>query len=124
MSAVTLAKPRWLRNLRRFLPLKPQFLLSGNVRDQQLAEAAPSSPATVSLAWLLRSELRESGYARVLSYAPMNGFRPSSARQKILRARSRPWRVSACNRTRLDRFTEGFETADLKTAKALLHDLS
>ena len=39
-SAVTIEKPRWLRDLRRFLPLKPQFVLSGNVRDQQLAEAA------------------------------------------------------------------------------------
>src|ERR1700685_3518487 len=76
MSAVMLEKPRWLRDLRRFLPLKPQFLLSGNARDRQLAEAAPGSPAPVSLAWLLRSELRESGYAHVLSYDPVNGFRP------------------------------------------------
>ena len=29
--------PRWLRDLIRFLPLKSQFVLSGNVRDLQLA---------------------------------------------------------------------------------------
>jgi hypothetical protein len=27
--------PRWLRDLLRFLPLKSQFVLSGNIRDLQ-----------------------------------------------------------------------------------------
>jgi energy-coupling factor transporter ATP-binding protein EcfA2 len=69
-------KPRWLRDLKRFLPLKPQFVLSGNVRDQQIAEAAPGSPTPVALASLLQAELRESGYAHVLFYDPVKGFRP------------------------------------------------
>jgi len=28
--------PRWLRDITRFLPLKSQFVLSGNVRDLQV----------------------------------------------------------------------------------------
>lgn len=34
-------KPLWLRDLLRFLPLKSQFVLSGNVRDLQASEVAP-----------------------------------------------------------------------------------
>jgi hypothetical protein len=37
----SLEKPRWLRDLLRFLPLKSQFVLSGNVRDLQASEVAP-----------------------------------------------------------------------------------
>lgn len=69
-------KPRWLRDLRRFLPLKPQFVVSGNIRDHQLSEVTPKAPVPVSLAAALRSELREAGFAVVLYFDPMNGFRP------------------------------------------------
>ncbi|WP_172398601.1 hypothetical protein [Gilliamella apicola] len=34
-------KPRWMRDLVRFLPLKSQFVLSGNIRDLQACEVAP-----------------------------------------------------------------------------------
>ena len=37
----TFEKPRWLRDLVRFLPLKSQFVLTGNVRDLQITEVAP-----------------------------------------------------------------------------------
>lgn len=76
VSKMIVEKPRWVRDLRRFLPLKPQFVLSGNVRDQQLSEAAPGAAVPVALTSLLRAELREAGYAHVLSYDPVNGFRP------------------------------------------------
>ncbi len=42
-------KIRWVRDLLRFLPLKSQFVLSGNVRDLQVHEAAPSIVAAVPL---------------------------------------------------------------------------
>ncbi|GHU37407.1 hypothetical protein AGMMS50256_35310 [Betaproteobacteria bacterium] len=38
MSHPSFQKPRWLRDLLRFLPLKSQFVLSGNVRDLQACE--------------------------------------------------------------------------------------
>ena len=69
-------KPRWLRDLRRFLPLKPQFVVSGNVRDHQLLEVTLGASVPVSLAAALRSELREAGFAVVLYFDPVNGFRP------------------------------------------------
>lgn len=34
-------KPRWLRDLQQFLPLKSQFVLTGNIRDLQTHEAVP-----------------------------------------------------------------------------------
>ncbi|WP_411901727.1 AAA family ATPase [Methylorubrum thiocyanatum] len=69
-------KPRWLRDLRRFLPLKPQFVVSGNVRDHQLSDVTPGASVPVSLTAALRSELREAGFAVVLYFDPVTGFRP------------------------------------------------
>ena len=68
-------RPRWMRDLIRFLPLKPQFVLSGNVRDLQLAEVAPDTVAAVPLTSALASALRAAGYAHVLAYDPLAGFR-------------------------------------------------
>jgi hypothetical protein len=72
-------KPRWLRDLLRFLPLKSQFVLSGNVRDLQLCELAPGAGSTtLPLVRCLASELRAAGYAHVLAYDPINGFRSAA----------------------------------------------
>ncbi|MGZ3458533.1 MAG: AAA family ATPase [Archangium sp.] len=67
-------KPRWLRDLLRFLPLKSQFVLSGNVRDLQLFEVAPGTASTRSLLQSLAAELRGAGYAHVVAYNPVAGF--------------------------------------------------
>jgi energy-coupling factor transporter ATP-binding protein EcfA2 len=66
--------PRWLRDLMRFLPLKSQFVISGNVRDLQL-HATPSGPIPQPLVQHLVSRLREHGYACVVIYDPASGFR-------------------------------------------------
>ena len=50
-------RPRWLRDVLRFLPLKPQFVLSGNVRDLQLCELKVGSIATLPLFEVLGIEL-------------------------------------------------------------------
>jgi hypothetical protein len=71
-------RPRWLRDLLRFLPLKPQFVLSGNVRDLQLVELAPGTVIAQSLPAVLASALHEAGYARALIYDPVSGFRVQS----------------------------------------------
>jgi energy-coupling factor transporter ATP-binding protein EcfA2 len=68
-------KPRWVRDLLRFLPLKSQFVLSGNVRDVQLFEAAPGAHSTVPMLQSLAMELRAAGYAQVIAYDPVSGFR-------------------------------------------------
>jgi energy-coupling factor transporter ATP-binding protein EcfA2 len=71
-------RPRWLRDLLRFLPLKPQFVLSGNVRDLQLVELAPGTVTAQPLAAALANNLHHAGYARTLIYDPVSGFRAQS----------------------------------------------
>jgi hypothetical protein len=68
-------KPRWLRDLLRFLPLKSQFVLSGNVRDLQASEAVHGVISAVPLTTALTAELRQAGYGEVLLYEPLSGFR-------------------------------------------------
>src|SRR5690606_17876181 len=68
-------KPRWLRDLVRFLPLKSQFVLSGNVHDLQACELAPGVVTPQPLVDMLGHELRRAGYAHVFVYDPLVGFR-------------------------------------------------
>jgi ATP-dependent Clp protease ATP-binding subunit ClpA len=65
--------PRWLRDLERFLPLKSQFVLSGNIRDLQLTSSAGSNYAQ-ALIPKLAQELRARGYGDIVIYEPFQGF--------------------------------------------------
>jgi energy-coupling factor transporter ATP-binding protein EcfA2 len=67
-------RPRWVRDLIRFLHLKPQFVLSGNVRDYQVAEATPGQIIARPLVDVLAAELFADGYAAVVTYDVVNGF--------------------------------------------------
>lgn len=67
-------KPRWLRDLLRFAPLKSQFVLSGNVRDLQACEVSPGTVTAQSLTSTLCDGLRESGYTQFISWNPLTGF--------------------------------------------------
>lgn len=66
--------PRWQRDLERFLPLKSQFVLSGNVRDQQIAEVSPGVVTAQPLPQLLAASLRRAGYEHAILYEPILGF--------------------------------------------------
>ena len=68
-------RPRWMRDLLRFLPLKAQFVLSGNVRDLQLVELTPGIVAAQPLTTALSTELKRHGYGHVVAYDPVAGFR-------------------------------------------------
>jgi hypothetical protein len=68
-------KPRWLRDLLRFLPLKSQFVLSGNIQDLQVQEVVTGSLAAVNLQSSLAIELYRSGYEHVLVFDPIRGVR-------------------------------------------------
>lgn len=68
-------RPRWLRDLLRFLPLKSQFVLSGNIRDLQACEIAPGTVTPQSFNQTLCEALLDSGYSQVLSWDPLTGFR-------------------------------------------------
>lgn len=67
-------KPRWLRDLHRFLPLKSQFVLSGNVRDHQITDTG-GGVTPQPLIEHLASELRAAGYTDVIAFDPVGGFR-------------------------------------------------
>ena len=66
-------KPRWLRDLARFLPLKSQFVLSGNVLDLQIYEVAPGTISTVPLQAAVARELYAAGYGDVLAADRVRG---------------------------------------------------
>ncbi len=69
------SKPRWLRDLLRFLPLKSQFVLSGSVRDLQTHEVKAEAIAAVPLVVVLAGELATAGYSQILLYDPIVGFK-------------------------------------------------
>lgn len=68
-------KPRWLRDLLRFLPLKSQFVLSGNVHDLQAYEVQPGIFGTIPLQAAIARELYAAGYSDVLSLDCVRGAR-------------------------------------------------
>jgi hypothetical protein len=71
----TYRTPRWLRDLQRFLPLKSQFVLTGNIRDLQLIEASPGQVVPVPFATALATQLIANGYRHLVAYEPTSGFR-------------------------------------------------
>jgi len=66
--------PRWQRDFERFLPLKSQFVLSGNVRDLQAVELSAEMLTAQPLPDTLALALKNAGYAETLYYAPLAGF--------------------------------------------------
>src|SRR5580765_703035 len=69
-----LEKPRWIRDLLRFLPLKSQFVLSGNVRDQFPLALAPGAVQVLPLVPYVCAELRLAGVQHFLNYDAAQGF--------------------------------------------------
>lgn len=70
----TFQKPRWLRDLLRFIPLKSQFVLFGNVRDLQASEVAPNIITPLPFTQTLYNSLYEVGYIHIITYTPLTGF--------------------------------------------------
>jgi ATP-dependent Clp protease ATP-binding subunit ClpA len=68
-------KPRWMLDLLRFLPLKSQFVLSGNIRDLQAFEVAPNVVTPLPFTAALCDILRAAGYAHVVVWDPLSGFK-------------------------------------------------
>lgn len=65
---------RWLRDFERFLPLKSQFVLSGNVRDLQVVEVQPGVVTAQPLNQCVAAVFRRSGYADAILFQPLAGF--------------------------------------------------
>ncbi|MDF5938740.1 AAA family ATPase [Pseudomonas aeruginosa] len=64
-----------MRDLLRFLPLKSQFVLSGNIRDLQACEVVPGTVTAQSFNQTLCDALLDAGYTQVLAWDPLAGFR-------------------------------------------------
>src|SRR4029077_314921 len=75
VQAGSVEKDRWLRDFLRFLPLRRQFVLSGNNLDLQMHGAAPGQVTSVLLSRALPDALKAAGYGRIASFDLLNGFR-------------------------------------------------
>lgn len=71
--------PRWQRDFERFLPLKSQFVLSGNVRDLQVVEVQPGGFTAQPLNLCVAAILKRAGYANTILFQPLAGFSVVSA---------------------------------------------
>ncbi len=70
---------RWQRDFERFLPLKSQFILSGNVRDLQIVEVQPGVVTAQPLNQCVSAALKRAGYANTILFQPLAGFSVVSA---------------------------------------------
>ncbi|MDR3298918.1 MAG: AAA family ATPase [Candidatus Accumulibacter sp.] len=80
--------PRWCRNLERLLPIRSQFVVSGNIRDNFLTTLS-GTPALVPLLRGLWEILRNQEYRCMLVYDPADGIRvyPDKPEQRELAER-------------------------------------
>ena len=67
-------KPHWAKDFLRFLPLKSQFVFSGNVRDRYPRPSPSGDPLILPLVSYLGAELVEAGISRVMGFDPARGF--------------------------------------------------
>jgi hypothetical protein len=70
------ATPRWIKDLLRFLPIKPQFVLSGNTRDlypYPSRDREGEYDCSGILSYLSHS-LRSRGYEYFITFNPIKGF--------------------------------------------------
>ncbi|MEX0827722.1 MAG: hypothetical protein WD005_02100, partial [Haliea sp.] len=70
-------RPRWMRDLERFLFLKPSFVLSGSVTDYQIVNV-DGVLAPLAMVDALEQVLFRNGYGTVIAYDPAQGMRPVS----------------------------------------------
>lgn len=71
---MSLPVPRWLADLERLLPIRSQFVISGNIRDSFLAPLA-GGPALVPLLRALWVSLSARDYRFLLVFDPADGLR-------------------------------------------------
>jgi ATP-dependent Clp protease ATP-binding subunit ClpB len=82
--------PRWIQDLERLLPIRSQFVVSGNIRDSFLTHLHGGQ--TLTLAPLVRclwSSLFSQGYQLLLVYDPIDGLRPYPNEPKVVELATR-----------------------------------
>src|SRR5262245_15773263 len=100
-----------MRDLSRFLPLKSQFVLSGNVRDRYPLVVANGPPHLMPLVEYLAAQLAKAGIERAIAYDPVQGFwvppsfnRDSSGDQAVFEALGLKFDDSGCASVSHERF--------------------
>jgi hypothetical protein len=68
------ATPRWVKDVFRFLPVKSQFILSGNIRDRYPFRATDGQYDDLPLIRYLTEVLKLKGYQRFISFDLIDGF--------------------------------------------------
>lgn len=68
------ATPRWIKDVFRFLPVKSQFLLSGNVRDRYPFPLTDGKYLPLTLSQYLAESLKLKGFERFILFRPTDGF--------------------------------------------------
>ena len=66
--------PAWLRDISRFLAIRPQFVLNGNINDYVLMPAQGNMAVPVTLKDAVNSLLEVCGYEYLLCYDPFDFF--------------------------------------------------
>ena len=92
--------PRWIQDLERLLPIRSQFVVSGNIRDSFLTPMRGSD--TLMLAPLLRcmwSSLSALGYRCLLVYDPIEGLRPYPNEPAVVELATRLFNLKLQNGT-------------------------
>jgi hypothetical protein len=68
--------PRWTRDLERLLPIRSQFIISGNIRDHFLTPVAEGRVAPAPLRRCLWQTLARQHFDILLIHDPVEGIRP------------------------------------------------
>lgn len=80
----TFTPPRWLRDMNRFLPLRSQFVLWGNVRDRFPLQNAKGNLLPLSLPEYLAENFYLQGVPHALSFVTGEGLRVVRRREMVL----------------------------------------
>lgn len=106
--------PKWLQNIVRLLPIRAQFVLSGNIRDVHLAPA-DSDFMLLPLGDFLGEALTRRGYRYILIYDKVDGVKILPDTDAARSAASSDLGIS---------FTEGRHEVSLRALPSLITRLS
>ncbi|MBF0593292.1 MAG: hypothetical protein HQL02_14520, partial [Nitrospirae bacterium] len=67
--------PKWAREIVRFISVKPQFMLCGNVYDVYPMALKDGAVTTLRLMDYLKTLLKENDYDLILAYEPLYGLK-------------------------------------------------
>ncbi len=72
---MTIPLARWVQDLERLLPIRSQFILSGQIRDNFLLNMPTSGPQLLPLLRCLWETLQRQGFVALLVFDPVDGLR-------------------------------------------------